>query len=131
MAYRISWKVTSKKHPDKTYHSTAEFWQDHNDDDGIGDEFNIIDDVENIDVTEMKNSSNLNARYIAEGKLLSDDTEIGEDGKHMIYTKVYSDKETYLKYLEDFRSIPNVEAGEENTITMVKIKEEEIYLFKF
>jgi len=126
MAYKISFKVTSKKHPDKTYHSTAEFWQDHNDDDGIGDEFNIIDNVETIDVAEMKNSSNLNARYIAEGKLLSDDTELGKDGKYVIYTKVYLDKETYLKYTEDFKSIPNVEEGEENTIKMVLIEEEQI-----
>ncbi len=126
MAFEVVFQVYSKKHPDKTYNSTAEFWEDHKDDDGIGDENNIIEDVESRDINELKNTTNLNARYIAQGKLISDTSSLGDDGKHVIYTKIYSNRDAYLDYIKDYHNIPNVLKGEEDTITMEKISELEI-----
>lgn len=85
MAYRISWKITSKKHPDKIYSSHVEFWDDHINDEGI----------------ELKNSSSLKGKFFYDGTLLSDDMTLGDDGKYVIRTKVYSDKDAYLKYVNE------------------------------
>ena len=126
MAFQVVFKVYSKINPTKIYNSAAEFWYDHKDS-GVGDENKIIENVVSRNINELKNTTNLNARYIAQGKLISDASSLGDDGKHVIYTKIYSNRDAYLDYIKDYHDIPNVLDGEENTITMVKVSEQERY----
>ena len=99
MSYTIKYKVVSIKYPDKTYSSDTAFWDDHRDQ--LGDPNNIIDDVNTLEISDLKNPVNLNARYIAEGKLISDLSTLSDDGTYVIYTKVYKDEQTLENYQSD------------------------------
>ena len=109
MSYTIKYKVVSRKYPNKTYSSYTAFWDDHRDQ--VGDPNNIINDVNTLEISDLKTPVNLNARYIAEGKLISDSSTLSDDGTYVIYTKVYKDEQTLEDYLSDKSSLTS-DSGE-------------------
>tara|TARA_B100000579_G_C22847328_1_gene865219 strand:- start:2324 stop:2632 length:309 start_codon:yes stop_codon:yes gene_type:complete len=91
MAYRTRYKVRSLKHPNKTWDSSELFWADHSDEDKAVDE--VLD------------------AYEKAGKLSQNDI-IGEDKKHVIYTRTWDSILTHNEYLNK-----NDALIEENNLT--------------
>ena len=98
MSYEKTFIVTSLRHPDKVWTSAEDFWTDHN--------------------PEVGAANDANASYIASGKLLSQSSTLGDDGKSVIYTKMYASEEAWNEFNES-----NEEAvAEETTVcTFTKV----------
>ncbi len=81
MAYRTRYIIKSLKYPDKTWDTAELFWEDHKDED------KGIDDVLEV--------------YERAGTLSQNDI-IGEDKKHVIYTRTWDSILTHNEYFDKY-----------------------------
>ena len=102
MSYRLTYKVTSKSNPSKTYSSTAEFWEDHE-----------------IDTSA---TTTQNIAFTAAGDIESESSTLSGDGLYVTYVKTYKDRAAFTKYTTETSSGLN---AEEVALRFERINEEE------
>jgi len=90
MSYRLTYKVTSKSNPSKTYSSTAEFWEDHE--------------------TETSATDTQNAAYTSAGNLEAETSTLSGDGRYVTYVKTYKDRAAFEQYVSSTSSGLTAEA---------------------
>ncbi len=90
MSYRLTYKVTSKSNPSKTYSSATEFWEDHED--------------------ETSATDGMNATYTSAGNIEATTSTLSGDGSYVTYVKTYKDKAAFTQYVSETSSGLTAEA---------------------
>ena len=103
MSYRLTYKVTSKSNPSKTYSSTAEFWEDHED--------------------ETSATDTQNTAYTSAGNIEATTSTLSGDGSYVTYVKTYKDRAAFTQYVSETSSGLTAEAV---VLNFQRTNEEEI-----
>ena len=103
MSYRLTYKVTSKSNPSKTFSSAGEFWEDHED--------------------ETADTDTQNTAYAIDGDLESITSTLSGDGSYVTYVKTYKDRASFTQYASETSSGLTAEAV---VLNFQRTNEEEI-----
>ena len=90
MSYSLTYRVTSKAYPSKTYSSTAEFWEDHED--------------------ETSATDTQNTAYTSAGNIEATTSTLSGDGSYVTYVKTYKDRAAFTQYASETSSGLTAEA---------------------